>query len=479
MESLNLKDIPKTHFVFDFKLPNGYLPLGYTKYTLPVNIFNRFAEDDINSNLFHGYYPSIERPNDFIKNETAQFSTYMVSRTPKIDYKLTSEIYDNVNNDDLYLVVLESLNVNNLFDYYSNEKFKIEDFLSPRLLELIIKNRNFKLVFMDIREGAFFHCFDFLKKINAFLDKYKILHKDKVLISTNNSFITNIKNNPEFKTFKNRINLYSNNYCLLTSGRFIGELKVKDNKIEEDNYEFSIQDNIHFNDREKYFLMYNRNPERMHRPYFVNKLYKSNLLNKGYISFFTNIDFDDFLEHDPFYPPLDLTRDDFKDIKENLNNFYPLIIDDADSERVSGFHNFLSRKNEYENSYFTIVAETNAESEICFITEKTVKPIMNLHPFVILGNPKTLEVLKSYGFKTFDKWWDESYDNEFDFKKRTEMLFNIVESLCNKSKSEWNHIIKEMESILVHNQTHLHKLYSKKIYQKEFFESLNLNKSII
>jgi hypothetical protein len=479
MEEFDLKEIPRTYFVFDFKLPNGYLPLGYTKHTLPINILNKFNEDDININLFHGYYPSIERPNDFIKNETAQFSTYMVERTPKIDYKLTSDIYNNVNKDNLYLVVLESLNVNNLFDYYSNDKFKIEDFLSPRLLELIIKNTNFKLVFMDIREGAFFHCFDFLKKINLFLEKYNILHKDKVLISTNNSFIKHIKNNIEFKTFKNRINLYSNNYCLLTSGRFIGELKTKNNSIEENNYEFSIQTNVHFNDRERYFLMYNRNPERMHRPYFVNKLYKSNLLNKGYISFFTNKDFDDFLESESDYPPLNLTVEDFRDIRKNLNNFYPLTIDDGDSERVAGFHNFLSRKNEYQNSYFTIVAETNAESDICFITEKTVKPIMNLHPFIILGNPKILEVLKSYGFKTFDKWWDESYDDEFDFKKRTEMVFNIVDSLCNKSKYEWNDMIREMENILIYNQTHLHKLYSKKIYQKEFFQNLNLFKSIL
>jgi hypothetical protein len=83
---------------------------------------------------------------------------------------------------------------------------------------------------------------------------------------------------------------------------------------------------------------------------------------------------------------------------------------------------------------------------------------MNLHPFVVLGNPHTLKVLKSYGFKTFDKWWDESYDNEFDFKTRSDMVLNIVKELCSKSKDEMNSMLMNMSGTLYFNKKLLHKL---------------------
>jgi hypothetical protein len=225
--------------------------------------------------------------------------------------------------------------------------------------------------------------------------------------------------------------------------------------------------------------MYNRNSERIHRPYFVNELYKLNLLDKGFISLFKNLSLENFLNNDNAYPELSLTHSDINDISRNYKNYYPLIIDESDAERVSNFHNFLSRKNEYENSYFTIVSETNVEPYYCFITEKTTKPIMNLHPFVILGNPQTLHVLKSYGFKTFNNWWDESYDNEFNFKKRAKMILSIVNDLCNKSKEEMDNLLLEMTDVLIYNKNLLHKLSTSKEFEKQFFKNIIDNKPFL
>ena len=64
----------------------------------------------------------------------------------------------------------------------------------------------------------------------------------------------------------------------------------------------------------------------------------------------------------------------------------------------------------YEKTYFTIVVETFFRSPYYYISEKTFKGIQHLHPFVILGKPGILKQLKEWGFKTFDKWIDESYD---------------------------------------------------------------------
>lgn len=472
MGGIDLNNIPITNFVFDFRTPEGYLPFGYTKQTIGINVIKKLNKIH---ESFTGYYPPLESPNDFKLNRTAGFQTYIVEQTPNTNYRLTTELKQEIDETQLYLVVLESLNVNNLYEYYGSDKFDLSDFFSPQLIELIKNNKNFKIVFMDYREGAYSHFESFLTKIDNFLNKHNINHKNKVIISTNNNFINDTIN---LKKYKHRISVYCNNNYLLTAGKYISELRVANNSITENDYEYSIQRDINYHFKDKYFLMYNRNSDRIHRSYFLNKLYKENLIDKGYISFFENPHFENFVNNSNQYPQLNLVYEDILDIKNNYKNYYPLIIDSNDGEKVADFHNFLSRKDEYENSYFTIVSETNAESKYCFITEKTTKPIMNLHPFIIMGNPKILSVLKSYGFQTFNKWWDESYDDEIDFKTRTQMILNIVKDLCSKSKEEMTSMIKEMESVLIHNKKVLHKLYTTKQYQKEFFNNV-IDKGII
>lgn len=470
MDGFDLNKIPHTNFVLEFKGPAGYIPLGYTKYTLPILL--QYKLENINDSDLTGYYAPINKPNNYYYNRTASFSSFIVQHTKNTKFVLTYEIKDNINSNDLYLVTFESLNVNNMFEYYSDDKFNFNDFISPILLELIKKHSNFKILFIDSGEGAYPHTIKLVEKINNFLNKNNINHPNKVFISTNNNFISNLNKNELFENYSSQIKLFTNNYLLTTAGRFISELRISNNKLIENGYEYSIQSEVLKTKKEKYFLMYNRNSERMHRPYFLNKLYKNDLINKGFVSFFKNEFLDSFLEDAKEYLELNLNHEDILDIKKNIINFYPLIIDDPDSEKVADFHNFLSRKDEYEKSYFTIVSETNAESDYCFITEKTIKPIMNLHPFVILGNPNVLKVLKGYGFKTFDKWWDESYDNEFDFKIRTQKLFNVVHTLCNKTHEDWIQMLYEMEDTLYHNKNVLHKLSTSKIYQKEFFKNI-------
>ena len=469
MDAFNLNKIPKVNFLFEFKLPSGYFPFGYNRNTLQFNIFNKFKNE--NDKPYTIYTSSIENPGNFSQIESSQFVNFITETIKNTNKVLLHEIEHNINPNEFYLIVMESFAYNNLFQYYTTDDFKIENILSPKLLDLLKNNQNFKLVFMDIREGAYHHPIELVDKIYNFLEKNKIYHKNKVLISSNNNFIKKLQDTTQFKKYNNYINLYPNNYFLLTAGKFIGQLKYLNNSFFENDYTFSIQDNIN-TAKEKYFLMYNRNSERMHRPYFVNELYKNNLIEKGFISFFENPYLDDFLNKSNCYSQLGFGLDDINSIKENYKKFTPLVIDNSDAEEVANYHNFLSRKDEYEKSYFTIISETNAESEFCFITEKTMKPIMNLHPFVVLGNPHTLKVLKSYGFKTFDKWWDESYDDEFDFKKRASMILEIVKTLCNYSFSEWNIILSEMEETLIYNKNLLHKLWYNKEFQKEFLKKI-------
>lgn len=86
----------------------------------------------------------------------------------------------------------------------------------------------------------------------------------------------------------------------------------------------------------------------------------------------------------------------------------------------------------YNNTQFTLIAEcfqdiVDADEDSAFITEKTMKPIMYGHPFVLLGDTHSLKNLQSWGFKTFSELFDQMYDNETDFDKRLDMVVNQIQ----------------------------------------------------
>ena len=63
----------------------------------------------------------------------------------------------------------------------------------------------------------------------------------------------------------------------------------------------------------------------------------------------------------------------------------------------------------YDDSRFTIVVDTTMFEEEClFVTEKVLKPIMNHSPFMLIGSPGGIDLLRSYGFKTFEPYLRQS-----------------------------------------------------------------------
>jgi len=87
-----------------------------------------------------------------------------------------------------------------------------------------------------------------------------------------------------------------------------------------------------------------------------------------------------------------------------------------------------------------------------FITEKTFRPLLNAHPFLMVGPRHTLKMLKYLGFKTFDTAWPEDYDNIELPHQRVERVMEVITDLCNKTTAEWQVINKKLYPILKHNQ---------------------------
>jgi len=468
----------RIYFVYDFVLPNGPLQFGYSRYTLPINVMNQIDNNINNMGLF---ISSPHNPNEFNFQEGMFADQYistnddwMITTVNEVDDIMESNRYDE--KETFFFIVLESTNAASFFDFYSNPSLKFKDLFSPRLLNYYKKHQNFKIVMIDNREGSYKHTPSLFTKINNFLDNIGITSSRKFLISTCNEHINKFNSDKK----NERISIYNNDFYVYKSGQFIVETEERENSIVENGYNYSLQQNLIFDEKEKYYLMYNRNSARLHRPYFVNKLFQNNILDKGIVSLFKTSDFDNKLK-DKRYDSnsLGIGIEDYLEWDDSVDKWYPLVIDNGNEQEVAWYHNFLSRKDEYEKTYFSIVSETSADKEFLFITEKTLKPIMNLHPFFINGNPGILQHLHSIGFKTFDKWWDESYDLELNFKKRTEMSLKEIKSICSKTPTEMIEMIKEMQPTLEYNKNLLRELFVNSEYEKKLINQLEEPISLI
>ena len=103
----------------------------------------------------------------------------------------------------------------------------------------------------------------------------------------------------------------------------------------------------------------------------------------------------------------------------------------------------------YNDSYYSVVAETNAVNEFNFYTEKVVKPILGRRLFVTVAGQGYLQRLRSFGFKTFGDVIDESYDSEPDSLLRWKMAMDQVKLLTEQDPVE---IYAKIKDVVEHNQ---------------------------
>lgn len=148
-----------------------------------------------------------------------------------------------------------------------------------------------------------------------------------------------------------------------------------------------------------------------------------------------------------------------------LDEKSPLVIDietgstnitgDIDHYKYPG--NFSSAPNDwslvdgYLKGFCVVVTESVFCQPMAIASEKTLYPIKNGKPFVLVAPPHTLEYLRRQGFKTFDRFWDESYDHETDHEKRILKILETINYINNKSLEELKVMYSNMEDIIKHN----------------------------
>jgi hypothetical protein len=111
----------------------------------------------------------------------------------------------------------------------------------------------------------------------------------------------------------------------------------------------------------------------------------------------------------------------------------------------------------FDETYFSVVAETIFEYPHSFRTEKTYKPILAAHPFVICANAGFYRDLHHMGFRTFGSLIDESFDSIMDGKDRMDRLIHEVRWLCDQ---DLDRFWLETRDICLYNQQHAQELHT-------------------
>jgi hypothetical protein len=137
------------------------------------------------------------------------------------------------------------------------------------------------------------------------------------------------------------------------------------------------------------------------------------------------------------------------------NQLLPLTLD-VTNFNINQAQNFF--KETYLNTWYSVITETYFQDYFkysMFFSEKIFKPMRARHPIVLVGQPYALAELTKLGFKTFNEFWDESYDVCRNPTERLEKICKLIAQLNKLSKTEWIDLYKRMEPVLEHNYNHV------------------------
>jgi hypothetical protein len=117
----------------------------------------------------------------------------------------------------------------------------------------------------------------------------------------------------------------------------------------------------------------------------------------------------------------------------------------------------------FKYTFITLVSETVFDYPYPYLTEKTFVNLHNLKPFIIIGAANSLACLKSCGFKTFDNWFDESYDTIQDAEDRLLAVLNLIDIVSKWSLEDCRFVYNDMRKVLEYNYNHYVNYFCKEL----------------
>lgn len=207
--------------------------------------------------------------------------------------------------------------------------------------------------------------------------------------------------------------------------------------------------------------------KRDHRVLFLYNVFKHHLEN-NYISAprvcpYENVDISQIAQkYNNIYP----------DIEQVFNSAsLPRLFDGEETQIMTSC--WLGNYTEAQDSLVYVPTETVYFGRRLHITEKTFKAIALEMPFVLIAPAHSLEYMRSYGFRTFDGIFDESYDLEEDDFRRIEKVTQLLSDLNSLSIAERQQIHQACLPIVQHNFEHFYGSGLENILWSEFQNMLN------
>jgi len=223
--------------------------------------------------------------------------------------------------------------------------------------------------------------------------------------------------------------------------------------IARDWYRFAEHDtrlNVKQTPKNK-FLIYCRDwsHRREYRLKFSEMLVENGLDRDSQTSIMhTNSEQVHFLQHEFQNPEFKLSR--------------PELISKIPSNEYSSTASADYAYTDFISTQVSVILETLFDGSRIHLTEKTLRPIACGHPFILAAGPGALEYLRSYGFKTFAPWIDESYDSESNSLNRLEKIILAMQQIQCLQGQELKIFLQGTKHVAEFNKKHF--------FSQEFFD---------
>ena len=207
-------------------------------------------------------------------------------------------------------------------------------------------------------------------------------------------------------------------------------------------------DELILSDIKHKFISYSRKPHD-HRIALYQKLVDNNLLDSGIATLGKSTD--RFIANNP-NNYVSLLGENYVDYKEH-GHWY----EDNPSDDFGIPHDIFSlgKMDIWQHHFLNVVNEsmpndTNFTKQEIMITEKTLKPIIGMRPFLINGDTEIYQWLRDRGFKTFNYYFPiEDIENTHKLHNKIIEVLNWIKT---QSNEELQDLYNQMLPDLIHNR---------------------------
>lgn len=358
-----------------------------------------------------------------------QFDMNIIDSMPNTDVEYAT--IDQVPAGSNWLYIIPNLYENVI---YTNSNFHIFNHFKsvPRLMSDLLQGFG-RIVFDDRREGYLYPNYIY-GQIQQFFSGNGI-PLDKVVFATSAVNAADIFNR--------------NNYS-------ITPLSFQQFELESSWAAMRMPTTIPNRRIERRFVCFNRRYKyRLHRLQLLAKMHNRKLLDQFYYSMLDGVDNLSVVDAAKLLQGKEPAGYNTLAAMTELAAQMPMLLDTDDLETNLAWVHTNTVKSYYDRTGISVVTETLFHDGEIFFSEKTWHPMRMQHPFIMLNGPGALQHLREQGYRTFGRWWDESYDSITDPYQRLDAIEQLIADIADWPNYKYEQFVKESIAVCQHNLKHL------------------------